>query len=261
MQFFFKNKYFVDFMASIMFFTRIPVKWSYFSNKAPDLTNAAWTFPLIGFIIGFLSGGIGDWFISLGLSIFLSSVISITISVLLTGAFHEDGLADTSDGLGAGGSEKKINRIIHDSRLGTYGVVALVLGLLLRLGLIISLAEMGYSLISILSIGFASGKIAIIFSRNLFSHSKFAKTGTIVKKISNKNLIIAILIWIVPTLFILPLDGILLGIMLMLSIIFIVGLKSKNALGGITGDILGAIAFLTELMFLFGNVIVISLIN
>ena len=108
MQFFFKNKYFVDFMASIMFFTRIPVKWSYFSNKAPDLTNAAWTFPLIGFIIGFLSGGIGDWFISLGLSIFLSSVISITISVLLTGAFHEDGLADTSDGLGAGGSEKKL---------------------------------------------------------------------------------------------------------------------------------------------------------
>ena len=119
----------------------------------------------------------------------------------------------------------------------------MVLGLLLRLGLIISLAEMGYSLISILSIGFASGKIAIIFSRNLFSHSKFAKTGTIVKKISNKNLIIAILIWIVPTLFILPLDGILLGIILMLSIIFIVGLKSKNALGGITGDILGAIAF------------------
>ena len=47
----------------------------------------------------------------------------------------------------------------------------------------------------------------------------------------------------------------------MLSIIFVVGLKSKNALGGITGDILGAIAFLTELMFLFGNVIVISLIN
>ena len=61
--------------------------------------------------------------------------------------------------------------------------MALVLGLLLRLGLIISLAEMGYSLISILSIGFASGKIAIIFSRNLFSHSKFAKTGTIVKNI------------------------------------------------------------------------------
>ena len=126
----FKNKYVLDFLATIMFFTRIPINWSFFSDKAPDLTRAAWAFPLVGFLIGGLSGLLGDFLIYLGLSVFLSCILAITLSVILTGAFHEDGLADTADGLGAGGSPERINKILHDSRLGTYGVVALILGLL-----------------------------------------------------------------------------------------------------------------------------------
>ncbi len=136
-----KNKYVLDFFATVMFFTRIPINWSFFSDKAPNLTKAAWAFPLVGFLIGGLSGVLGDFLIFLGLPIFLSCIIAISLSVILTGAFHEDGLADTADGLGAGGSPKRINRIVHDSRLGTYGVVALILGLLTRLGLLSTLVE------------------------------------------------------------------------------------------------------------------------
>ena len=251
-----KNKYVMDFFATVMFFTRIPIKWSFFSDKAPDLTKAAWAFPLVGFLIGGLSGVLGDFLIFLGLPIFLSCIISITLSVILTGAFHEDGLADTADGLGAGGSPERINKIIHDSCLGIYGVVALVLGLLLRLGLIIALIEQEYSLVCIFSIGFATGKLAIIFSRNVFKESEFAEIGSIVGIISKKKLSLATLIWIVPTFIIFPIYGILLGLILVFFSIFLMGIKSKNALGGITGDILGAIAFLTELTFLLGNVIV-----
>ncbi len=256
-----KNKYVVDFFATIMFFTRIPIKWSFFSDKAPDLTKAAWAFPLVGFLIGLLSGALGDFLIFLGLPNFLSCIIAIIMSILLTGAFHEDGLADSADGLGAGGSPQRINKIIHDSRLGTYGVLALILGLLARLGLLLTLVEYGYLLVSILSIGFASGKLAILYSRNFFNNSRFAKVGSIVGVISNKNLFIANLIWVLPTLVIFPFYGILLGGILMTFIISIIGLKSKKALGGITGDILGAIAFLTELVFLLGIVIVTVIVN
>ena len=126
----FKNCYVVDFVATVMFFTRIPINWPFFFKKAPDLSRAAWAFPLAGLLIGVLSGVLGDFLIYLGLPIFISCIIAITLSIFLTGAFHEDGLADTADGLGAGGSPEVINKIIHDSRLGTYGVVALVLGLL-----------------------------------------------------------------------------------------------------------------------------------
>ena len=244
-----------------MFFTRIPINWSFFSEKAPDLTRAAWAFPLAGCVVGGLSGGFGDFLIYLGLPIFLSSVIAIFISVIFTGAFHEDGLADTADGLGAGGSPERVNKIIHDSTLGTYGVISLVMGLLTRLGLIVTLLEQGYALFSSLSIGFATGKIAIILTRNFFNNSKFAKTGSIVGKISFKNLSLAFIIWILPTLVIFPFHGVLLGIILILIMISLIGLKAKKALGGITGDILGAIAFLSELVFLFGIVVVLGVIN
>ena len=256
-----KNKYVIDFFATIMFFTRIPVKWSFFSDKAPDLTKAAWAFPLVGFLTGVLSGVLGDFLIFLGLSNFLSCIIAISLSVILTGAFHEDGLADTADGLGAGGSPERINKIIHDSRLGTYGVIALILGLLIRLGLLLTLVEHGYSLVSILSVGFASGKLAIIFSRNFFDNSRFAKTGSIVGIVSYKNLLLATLICALPKFVIFPFYGILFGVTLMALIISIIGSKSKKALGGITGDILGAVAFLAELVFLLGIIIVTVTVN
>ena len=256
-----KNKYVKDFFATVMFFTRIPIKWSFFSDKPPNLTNAAWAFPLVGFLIGLLSGMLGDLLIFLGLPIFLSCVIAITMSILLTGAFHEDGLADTADGLGAGGSPQRINKIIHDSRLGTYGVLALILGLLTRLGLLLTLVEYGYLLVSILSVGFASGKLAILYSRNFYNNSRFAKVGSIVGVISNKNLFLATLLWALPTSIIVPFYGILFGVILMIFIISIMGFKSTKALGGISGDILGAIAFLTELVFLLGIVIVTVIVN
>tara|TARA_B100000989_G_scaffold279800_1_gene242752 strand:+ start:429 stop:1208 length:780 start_codon:yes stop_codon:yes gene_type:complete len=257
MQLFIKNKYIVDFAATIMFFTRIPIKWSYFSNKSPNLTQAAWAFPLVGLLIGCLSGIVGDFLIAAGLPIFLSTIIAISISILLTGAFHEDGFADTADGFGAGGSPEKINKIIHDSHLGTYGTTSLILGFLIRLGLVSSLAENGYSLVSILCVGFASGKLAILVSSNLIKRSKFAKMGSIVGMISKKNLILASLIWFFPIFVILPFLGILLGTVLMIIVIMILGKMSKKAIGGITGDVLGAIAILTELVFLLGNIIII----
>ena len=65
------------------------------------------------------------------------------------------------------------------------------MGLLTRLGLIVTLLEQGYALFSSLSIGFATGKIAIILTRNFFNNSKLAKTGSIVGKISFKNLSLA----------------------------------------------------------------------
>ena len=103
---------------------------------------------------------------------------------MITGAFHEDGLADMADGFGAGGSPEKINEIMHDSRLGTYGTSALTLGLLIRIGITIALVDLGYSMLIILAISFASGKLAILFMRNFSYPSNFAKTGTIIEYIS-----------------------------------------------------------------------------
>ena len=247
-----QNKYLLDFLAAVMFFTRIPINWQFFSNKPPNLTEAAWCFPLIGSVIGIISGILGDICLFFNLPIFLSCTIAITLSVIITGAFHEDGLADMADGFGAGGLPEKVNKIMHDSRLGTYGTVALILGLLIRLGLVVSLVELGYSIMAILAFSFASGKLSIIFIRNFFNVSSFSKTGSIIENVSTKNWLVATILWFVPLPFIFPFWAILFGFILNFCTIFIIGKMSQRKLNGITGDILGATAFTTELVFLFG---------
>ena len=241
-----KNKYLLDFLASIMFFTRIPINWSYFSKEAPDLTRAAWSFPLVGFLIGFLSGIFGELFILINIPILLSCVIAISISVIITGAFHEDGFADMADGFGAGGSPAKVNKIMHDSRLGTYGTIALILGILIRLTLVTSLIDLGYSLLTILCAGFSTGKLAIIYTRNFFNPSSLSKTGSIIESI--------------PIILIFPFFAIFLGVFFVTGVVYLIGKISKQKLGGITGDILGATAFLTELTFLFSLIIYFGVI-
>lgn len=255
----FQNRYLLDLAASIMFFTRIPINWTFFSKEPPNLTRAAWCFPFVGFIIGILSGMIGDLCILINLPIFLSCSIAVSLSVLITGAFHEDGLADMADGFGAGGSADNINKIMHDSRLGTYGTVSLILAFFIRLSLVIELAELGYSIILILSTGFASGKLALLFLRNSFNTSIFSRTGSIIEYVSPAKLTVATILWLLPSIFIFPFSGILLGIFLVSVALFCIGRMAEKKIGGITGDVLGAGAFLTELVFLFGVIIYLKI--
>ena len=171
---------------------------------------------------------------------------------MLTGAFHEDGLADMADGFGAGGSRERVNEIMHDSRLGTYGVTALTLGLLIRVGLIVSLVDLGHSFAIVMGTGFASGKMAIIVTRKFFNPSYLAKTGSIIGYISAKSILYATLIWLVPVTLFLSFFSILLGLVFVVTAICFLGLRANHYLGGITGDVLGAIAFASELLFLLG---------
>ena len=256
-----KNRYLVDFMATVMFFTRIPVNWTYFSEEAPNITRAAWAFPMIGYLIGLWAGFIGDICVLIGLPNFLSCLIAIALSIMISGAFHEDGLADMADGFGAGGSPERVNEIMHDSRLGTYGVVSLSIGLLIRVGLLIGFVELGYSLTLVMAAGFASGKLAIVFARKFFAPSELTKTGSIVGVISNKNFFFATLTWFVPITLAFPFFGICLGISFVGITIFLLGSRSNHYLGGLTGDVLGAIAFSSELLFLLGILTVINGVN
>ncbi|MFW6248777.1 MAG: adenosylcobinamide-GDP ribazoletransferase, partial [Bacteroidota bacterium] len=106
------------FLTSIMFFTRIPVP--HIPNFSDDLLNRSIRyFPFIGILVGLI--GLGAWW--LFLLIFPSSLallLSMATTILLTGAFHEDGFADFCDGYGGGLDRSKILTIMKDSRLGTY---------------------------------------------------------------------------------------------------------------------------------------------
>jgi len=121
---------FAGFLAAMAFFTRLPADPH--AAGAWRLADSAWAFPLVGAGIGGIAAlallmaqliGLGSW---------PAAIMSVMAGLALTGALHEDGLADTADGFFGGRDREEKLAILRDSRHGTYGVLAIVLSVLLR---------------------------------------------------------------------------------------------------------------------------------
>ena len=121
-------------VVAIQFLTRIPVPA--FNHYDPQwLHQSSRYFPAVGLLIGVLCAGV-FWLASLLFTPLVAAVTSTAFGIKLTGAFHEDGLADSCDGLGGGLTRERTLEIMKDSRLGTYGVLGLVSALLLKISLL-----------------------------------------------------------------------------------------------------------------------------
>ncbi len=121
-------------LVAIQFLTRIPVPS--FNHYDPQwLHQSSRHFPAVGLLVGVLCA-VAFWLASLLLSPLVAAVASTVFGIKLTGAFHEDGLADSCDGLGGGLTRARTLEIMKDSRLGTYGVLGLVSALLLKITLL-----------------------------------------------------------------------------------------------------------------------------
>ena len=122
------------FLGAVGFFTRLPVP-GWVGHSAAALSQCARYFPAVGLLVG----GIGALVYWLALHLWpqpVAVLLSMAATIYATGAFHEDGLSDTADGLGGGWDKARILAIMKDSRVGSYGVVALVLALLGKFALL-----------------------------------------------------------------------------------------------------------------------------
>ncbi|WP_199880275.1 adenosylcobinamide-GDP ribazoletransferase [Flammeovirga pacifica] len=127
------------FFTALQFFTRVPIpKWVPY--KTEYLQASRKYFPFIGILLGMLCCLIFYGAIQV-FSLEIAVLISMASSILITGAFHEDGMADTFDAFGGGYTPEKILSIMKDSRIGTYGTVAVVLSLLLKFFFLMSIYE------------------------------------------------------------------------------------------------------------------------
>jgi adenosylcobinamide-GDP ribazoletransferase len=114
----------------LAFLTRIPLPAN-LPFELPALNQAMRHFPVIGALVGCLTALVVCLSLALGLPSFIAATLGIAVTVALTGGLHEDGLADTADGFGGSGKDRKL-AIMRDSRIGTYGVLALVFTILLK---------------------------------------------------------------------------------------------------------------------------------
>lgn len=258
------------FFTALMYFTRIPVPAG--TDHSPEYLQAAPKyFPLVGLIVG--SGAalvflIFAFFITADTGILASMIAGL----LITGAFHEDGLADVCDGFGGGWTKEKILLIMKDSRIGAFGAIGLIvlLGgkflLLENLCRIVSSPQLpgqmsagGWryfmlSLIAAHSISRLMPLLVIQWSDNVTDpdHSKSRPVTS--RKLTPGEGVLAMLFASIPFVF-LPWKFLLI-IPPMLFTTWRLTKYFKKWIGGYTGDCLGAIQQINELVFYLGSIFI-----
>jgi adenosylcobinamide-GDP ribazoletransferase len=142
--------------AAFAFFTRLPVGG--FPYRSADWKWAAAHAPFVGLVLGGALGQLERALLPLGS--LPAAVLVIAVSLLLTGAFHEDGFADTSDALGGGFDAPRVHLILKDSRIGTFGGAALVVSISGRAAL---LAQLGPSVVWALPLAFCAARVGPVW--------------------------------------------------------------------------------------------------
>ncbi len=235
-----------DIPVALVLLTRLPMPR--LPEKAFERQAAAtWAFPLTGLAVGTLAVAVGWIGLSANLSAMLCAILLVTALVVSTGAMHEDGLADTCDGLWGGTTPERRSAIMKDSHIGTYGVLALVFSQLLR---IVAIADL-------LAINLLNGIIgAAILSRSLMPAVMALlpnARGTGLSHQVGKPQIFPVSVGLgLAVMLILILLGAKAIIPAMVAIFSaaIVAVVSKSKIGGQTGDILGSVQQVSEVSFL-----------
>jgi adenosylcobinamide-GDP ribazoletransferase len=250
------------FLIALQFFTRIPItgRLAAWVAYSPAMLRAASVyFPLVGTVVGAFAAGVLLSAVPLlpthGVSVLLAATLATAASVWLTGGFHEDGLADTADALGGYVSREKALEIMKDSRIGSYGTLALVLVLLIKISLLALLLAHS-PVLAALALLFAHTQsrvapLLLMFSLPHVGDLASSKSKPLADAISPVQLATALL-WpllvLAATLCANPSPAWLLALGFVLLGAWRLGAWFKQRLGGFTGDTLGCSQQITELL-------------
>lgn len=238
------------FLCALQFLTRLPAP-ALAGFEDSWITRSAKYFPLVGQIVGALSAAV----LLLAGEVWQGSVpllLAITAGILITGAFHEDGLADTADGLGGGRDAAHRLAIMKDSRIGAFGALALVLLLALKVAALTPFRLEVAALLLIASHG--AGRAAAVVVMRLMAYAgdpAASKIKPVPAGVSTGEVVFALIFAAWPLLLLPPplaLVGVIVGAVLAAAI----ALAARRLVAGYTGDILGAVEQLFELGFLLG---------
>ena len=133
-----------EFAAAMTFLTRLKLPRGMPAGAAPaqaELAAASWAFPLAGIVIGAIGAIVYAIAHRLGATPWVAGALAVAATLAVTGALHEDGLADTIDGFGGGATREEKLTIMRDARTGAFGVCALIISILIRVGVLASLAD------------------------------------------------------------------------------------------------------------------------
>jgi adenosylcobinamide-GDP ribazoletransferase len=234
-----------DLKTGLAFCTRLPIT----APMDSKLTQAAWTFPLVGALVG-AAGAIVYWLAAWsGLPPFVGATLAVGATALLTGCLHEDGLADTADGFGGGSTKERKLEIMRDSRSGTYGVIALILSFMLRAGATASLAASAPVAAALIA-AHAGGRAAMPLFMATIPHARQDGLSAGAGTPQLGRVAIAALLGLLALLLCLGVGaGLLAALFVMLVLVGMARLTLRQ-IGGQTGDVIGAVEQISEIVIL-----------
>ncbi len=226
------------------FFSKIPISKKSYEIK-DDFYKAMTFLPIVGLIIGFLM-----YIIYIVLNPFMDryivSLLVVLFETIITGGLHLDGLGDTFDGIYSYRYKEKILEILKDSRMGTNGILAIIFVLLLKIFLYANLNN----LLFIIHILIVSRFIIVYYSYSSKYARKEGMGGFFISKVKFYQVVITFLMVIIP-LVVTVQKMALISFVLTLLIMILIRNNMSRKIDGITGDILGASAELSEVIYLF----------
>ena len=242
------------FSAAITFMTRLPL--GRFSSHDPtDLPASAVYFPVVGLIVA-LAGALTFGAASMLWSTAVAVLLSMGATVLVTGAFHEDALADALDGFGGGWTPERVLAIMKDSRVGSYALVGVVLVLAAKAAVLIDVASLNRvaGITRALIAGHVLGRWSSVpliwrfpYVRPPADAERPSAGRPFVASVTIDRLVAATLIAVVVVVVAVgALDG-LVAIITSLGVTALAGSYFRRRIGGITGDALGAANQIVEL--------------
>ena len=213
------------------------------------LADAVWAFPLIGALIGTFAAVTYWGALTLGLPAVLAVVAALVAATVITGALHEDGLADSADGFWGGATPKRRLEIMHDSRIGSFGVLALVYATSARAGALVILPPDGVVLIVIIQHALARAVIGLPLY--FFAPAQSGGRAASVGRPSPGRVVLALLLGAAPLLVLFPVStaAIVLGAAVFSALA--VGWLARGKIGGVSGDTHGAAEQIAEIAILW----------
>jgi adenosylcobinamide-GDP ribazoletransferase len=242
------------FFAALRFFTRLPVP-AWVGHSQDQLDHATRYFPLVGILIGCIGAGVTE-LTALALPVGIAVLLGMAATILATGAFHEDGFADSCDGFGGGWEKAQVLAIMKDSRVGSYATLGVGLLLLTKWNALLEIdAAFGPPFLALaLVAGHAVSRLAptaLIYALDYVRDDDSSKSKPLGQRMAGSELAIAALCGLAPCL-LLPMVDMLVALAAAALATFLAARYFVRRIGGYTGDCLGATQQVAELAFYLG---------
>ncbi len=238
-----------DLVLAFTVLTRVPLGWLAPADWDGGMGRSVWAYPLVGAAVGAVGGAVFWASRRVGFPVALGAVCALAAVILITGALHEDGLADTADGFGGGNAPGRKLEIMRDSRIGTYGAVALVLSLAARASAIAAIAQPGPVAAALVAAGaLGRGGLGVVIL--LAEPARADGLGASLGAPSRARSFAAAGLGLVVAWLVLPTRIACGAALAALITVLAMSWLARRQIGGYTGDVLGATALAVECVVL-----------